>query len=323
MCTGLVVNDRPNVPSGYTQEIRALLHMWRKYGLVDAGTRFFSQLDKRNRVSAKKPDDLRLVVRGKIQFVGWIKGWDNPVYVRLASTLVGLDKTFRPKTPLPIVAKGRVRVFAEGKTDYQHLQSALTYYQAKGQYTDLSLDLALPVPFFQGESELLQRCKIFAAIRQAYPVICTFDRDVPGTTAAVSDGATPYRSWGNRVYSLAIPIPSHRAGASGVCIEMYYKGSDLLLTDRDRRRLFLRQEFNDKGFDVVGKLKMENPKSNKLVVEETVFDLATQESVGLSKAAFAQYIVDKVPPFDGVDFEAFPQIFDMFRAILRIDSGTP
>ncbi len=61
MCTGLVVNAVPNVRREYIREIRALLHMWRKYGLVDAGTRFFSQLDKKNRVLTKRPEDLRLV----------------------------------------------------------------------------------------------------------------------------------------------------------------------------------------------------------------------------------------------------------------------
>ncbi len=262
-------------------------------------------------------------MKGKIQFVGSIKGWNNPVYLQLGSALVDLDTTFRPKTVLPIATKGRVRVYAEGKTDYQHLEAALAHWQSIGQFTDLQLELSLPDPFFEGDTELPRRCKIFPANKQAEPVICIFDRDVPPTTAAVSDGATPYKSWGNRVYSLAIPIPSHRAGASGVCIEMYYKDSDLLLTDKNRRRLFLRQEFNTKGFNSTGKLKMENPKNSKLVVEETVFDLATQESVGLSKADFAQYILDKVPPFDGIDFEAFPEIFEVLRAILKIDSGVP
>jgi RNA-directed DNA polymerase len=320
LCTGLVVNTQSNVRREYVREIRALLHMWRKFGLTEAGKRFFSELDKKTRVVASSPDSFRFVVRGKIQFLGFVKGWNDPVYIRLAATLVALDDTFQPKTIVPLLTKGKIRVLAEGKTDYDHLKAALSAFHSRNLYVDLQLDLSPPIPSFEGDTDLLYRCKIYANSKQAELVVCVFDRDVPNMLSQISDGSTPFKSWGNRVYSLAIPIPTHRNTLDRVCIEMYYQDKDLKRVDEDGRRLFLRQEFNDKGFNDTGELKMENPKNKKLVVEETVYEWKTQRSVALSKATFAKYIVERTPPFDGVDFEAFREVFALFNSIRQIDA---
>jgi RNA-directed DNA polymerase len=320
LCTGLVVNAQPNVRREYVKEIRALLHMWRKFGLINAGERFFSRMDRENRVVKPKPETLRYVIQGKLQFLGSIKGWNDPVYLQLASLLVSLDETFHPRNPVPALTMGKIRVYAEGKTDYQHLQSALDYFQSKGRFTELNLDLSLPEPFFEGDAELLKRCKIFATNMSTELILCVFDRDVPDIAAQVCNGSIPFKHWANRVYSVAVPIPKHRANNDRVCIEMYYQDNDLRLADDQGRRLFLREEFNDKGFTYDGKLKMENPKTQKLVVEETIYKLDTQDSVGLAKGAFASNIFNKISPFHSIDFEPFAEIFDVFKEILNEDS---
>ena len=103
-------------------------------------------------------------------------------------------------------------------------------------------------------------------------------------------------------------------------MEMYYTDHDLRLADDQGRRIFLREEFNSKGFSSDGKFKMENSKSQKLVVEDTIFEWSTQKSVGLTKAAFADNIANKNPPFQNIDFEPFREIVEVFDAIVKADS---
>lgn len=85
--TGLTVNDvtdskRPNVKRQYVRQIRAMLHAWERYGLEDAEKEFLKRHDKKHRAPFKKPPLLEQILNGKIGFLGWVIGKDNPLYLR-------------------------------------------------------------------------------------------------------------------------------------------------------------------------------------------------------------------------------------------------
>lgn len=85
--TGLTVNDfnksgRPNVRRQYVHQIRAMLHAWERNGLEDAEREYLKRHDKKHRASFKKPPSLKLIVNGKIGFLGMVIGKENPVYSR-------------------------------------------------------------------------------------------------------------------------------------------------------------------------------------------------------------------------------------------------
>src|SRR5260370_13798760 len=120
----LIVNEHLNVRKDYVRQIGAMLHSWRKFGLDEAGKRFIEAHDRRNRARTLQPTDFRFVVRGRVQFVGAVKGWNDPVYNRLAASLFLLDQTFKPKTGK--TTTGKTLVFVEGKTHSIHLRPALS-----------------------------------------------------------------------------------------------------------------------------------------------------------------------------------------------------
>jgi RNA-directed DNA polymerase len=79
--TGLVCNKFANVPRSYIRQLRALMHAWRKYGAEAAAKDFFARhYRKGSSGDAKK---LKRVVRGRIEFVGQVRGKDDPIFRQL------------------------------------------------------------------------------------------------------------------------------------------------------------------------------------------------------------------------------------------------
>ena len=80
LVTGLVVNERVNVPRHVIRQIRAMLHAWEKYGEAAAETVW---KDRRDRRPGSPVPKFREVVRGKVDYVGMVRGVDDPVYDKL------------------------------------------------------------------------------------------------------------------------------------------------------------------------------------------------------------------------------------------------
>lgn len=72
--TGLTVNFLPNLRRIEIRNIRAMLHAWRKYGLESA-QKVFDQKSKINHRNFAK------VLRGKIEFVGMVRGKNDILYL--------------------------------------------------------------------------------------------------------------------------------------------------------------------------------------------------------------------------------------------------
>jgi RNA-directed DNA polymerase len=103
--TGLVANRFPNVPRSYVRELRGLLHAWQKYGIDAAAHEFFTKHDRK----ARDRGDAELlikVVRGKIEFVGSVRGSD-PIYLKLLRTFANLNPALGIEIPEEAATDGQ------------------------------------------------------------------------------------------------------------------------------------------------------------------------------------------------------------------------
>jgi len=105
--TGITVNESLNVSRKYVRQVKAMLHAWKKYGLLAAETEYLAKYERRHRHSTKTKLQFRHVVKGKIEYIGMVKGKEDPVFLKLYKLLGLLDKELAPplaqslKTPSP------------------------------------------------------------------------------------------------------------------------------------------------------------------------------------------------------------------------------
>jgi len=78
--TGLTTNQFPNVDRKYIRQIRAMLHAWAKFGLDAAEKEHHTKYEVKSRLDIKGKPHFRQVLRGKIEFVGMVRGDKDPIY---------------------------------------------------------------------------------------------------------------------------------------------------------------------------------------------------------------------------------------------------
>ncbi len=117
--TGLTINQFPNVKRRYVRQIRAMLHAWRTYGLEKAETEFIQHYDRKARsqlVPASR--QFARVLRGKIDFIGMVRGPGDRIYVRFLRELQQLDPDL-VKTPIdPLHALLKMYVELKAMADH-------------------------------------------------------------------------------------------------------------------------------------------------------------------------------------------------------------
>ena len=87
--TGIVVNDRPNVPREYVRQIRAMLHNWetKGYEAASATLRQHYPASKAHARYKGKVPKLERILAGKIAYLGMVRGKDDQVCINLKETL--------------------------------------------------------------------------------------------------------------------------------------------------------------------------------------------------------------------------------------------
>ncbi len=75
--TGLIVNERVNVKRRFVREVRAMIHAWEKFGLTAA--------TKEHQTKYGGKPHFEFVLRGKIEFIGQIRGRPDPLFRKLAT----------------------------------------------------------------------------------------------------------------------------------------------------------------------------------------------------------------------------------------------
>lgn len=100
--TGLTVNKYPNVKRQYVRQIRGMLHAWRKFGLQNAEDEYFSRYDKKYRGPYKERPSFKYIVKGKIEYLGMVRGTSDWIYLHFLKQLKELDPTLVTKSIDPL-----------------------------------------------------------------------------------------------------------------------------------------------------------------------------------------------------------------------------
>lgn len=91
--TGLTVSEKINVAHSYVKNVRALLHIWEKYGINAAIAKFYPRYKAEKGYLNKGEPDIRKVIDGKLCYLKMVKGEADPVYCRLREQFNRLGST--------------------------------------------------------------------------------------------------------------------------------------------------------------------------------------------------------------------------------------
>jgi RNA-directed DNA polymerase len=98
--TGLITNRRVNVPRKFVREIRAILNNIRRKGLAECQRVYEAKYAHRWQRHPKATlPPLKFVVKGKIEYVGMVRGKEDHLYFKFLKELDGLIPNF-VKVPL-------------------------------------------------------------------------------------------------------------------------------------------------------------------------------------------------------------------------------
>jgi len=215
----------------------------------------------------------------------------------------------------------RPLIITEGKTDWKHLKAALVRLRKAGEFQHLDVEfLEYEDDLQMGDAELLKMCRAYCKTPQDRVTIFVFDRDNPSVLKDVQRRDGEYKDWGNNVFSFALPVPSHRHDNPEISIEFYYKDTEITRADLQGRRFFLSTEFDPKSglhrsepLHCMALTKIR--RSAATIVDNQVFD-RTSTNVALPKDSFANYVLNRVVPFDDLDVSEFVHVFWLIRSIL-------
>ena len=315
--TGLVVNERVNVSRHYIREIRGMLYAWKTFGKKKAAVKHYHSYRP---MEVSNPEErFGREVQGRINYVGYIRGKDDRVYASLCQKLWELEPKAKLKVRYNSVSCDAV-VFCEGESDSFHLRAALQSFQDKGQFTDLR------VVWYQyrkdqhmNNAELKKLMLNRAGWKERETLeIFLYDRDDPSYLDMEGTYGTPI-SYGRGVYSMLLPTVPHRKSPR-VCIEHLYENADLLKKDSKGRRIFLSTEF-DKSTAYCAKEDVTTSNRKALrsdyeyIIDDNVFNEYNQ-NVALAKVAFGKNVLNRVPPFDVMDFSHFAPLFEKVRNLI-------
>lgn len=107
--TGLIVNEGLNVDRNYIKDIRKWLYIAERYGIEKLTEKYTLDYLKKNVNKWQFPKNFLKVIKNKIAYFGYIKGYDNPSYIDLS---LRIDKLIFKNTK-PFISKLEFDNFAE------------------------------------------------------------------------------------------------------------------------------------------------------------------------------------------------------------------
>ena len=314
--TGVIINEKLNVRKVYVKNIRAMIYMWKKFGLENAENFYLKTIDDKHRVSEKEHPRFRSILYGKMAHLGFIKGYSDKTYLTLVRKIQELDEGYNPRLFPTRASTFSFTVIGEGKTDALHINTALKYFQLNNNF--LNLDLKFPKEQIkEGWEAAISYCETLSKTEGVTAKhIFVFDRDVADCIKKATDSTGKMKDWGNNIYSIVTPLPVHRSRVIEFCIEMYYPDEIIQKEDSDGRRIFLRSEFFDTGKHKTEPIYTRN-KSKTLIYDSEVFNFETQKSLTITKSDFALAISERHSPYENVDFESFRPLFELILEIAQ------
>lgn len=236
-------------------------------------------------------------------------------------------------------------IITEGATDWKHMEAAYTHLCSDKRCSEWlpsldfeflkfepeNSDIPAAIKLKMSESQLRILCEQHSLVPQPRKIICIADRDVPDAVKKLEKDGSSFKSWGNNVFSLCLPIPEHRASTPNICIEHYFSDTEIKtevdLGDGVRRRLFLGNEFDNDGFSCPKDDFFCKDKNACGAESIAIIDGSNQKKVihpreipsinyCLSKSKFAELVMKGEAPFDQFDFSSFIPLFTIIKDIL-------
>lgn len=271
---------------------------------------------------------------------------NNDLYQEVYRMMISENDRFADKfeeLSSQIASDNKPLVVTEGATDWKHMKAAfnslLTHPDFAEKYSTLDFDFLEYEPLNGAEtgniqlemsnSHLTAMCEAFSKLKQSRKIIFIADADDDKTTKKLSAAGTDYKSWGNNVYSLVLPVPVMRQATPKICIEHLYTDDELkteLEIDGIKRRLYMGREFDNHGISLDkslfcldrnscgdGKINIIDGGSDKRVYR--ISDDA-KTNIALPKMEFAQHILSEDPSLRAFDFSNFEPIFEIIQKIL-------
>lgn len=100
--TGLLTNTRVNVNRSYIREVRAMLRNWELNGISDCQSYFVKKYAPTS-IRSTKSLSFKESLKGRIDFIGAVRGRNDPIYLRLLERLAKLDRSLLSKNSLDFV----------------------------------------------------------------------------------------------------------------------------------------------------------------------------------------------------------------------------
>ncbi len=320
MVSGLVVNKKVSPKREYIRSTRAILHNW-ALNKEKAEDDFFKKYDFKNRSG----DDVSFedVIIGRVQYIGYIRGWDDPTYINLAKKLEKLSSRFRTNINRSYEKKSRtIHLYTEGVSDQRYIEAALDSFRKSNKYQDLNIEFHFPLKD-KSESALfehLEKRRLEEKINRIE--VCLFDADSPKYLEKIGHKAGTFKRH-NQMYSLVIPRPSHILEGKPFSIERLFLDNDLTAFDEYGRRIYLNEEFDDDGvhrLELDKRLKKKTKRKENAVFDHSVIlatDTGDFKSVALGKIRFANLVKGSSGNFNDIDFGNFEPLFGLMTEIIH------
>lgn len=237
-------------------------------------------------------------------------------------------------------------IITEGATDWRHIKAAfkglsddprcawlsdmdfeLLKYNPDNSNTDKLIRIKMSA------SELKDMVEDYCKIPQPRKMIFIADNDLPDISKRLNDLNKGFKSWGNNVFSLTLPVPSHRKETPNICIEHLYFDEDIkrwVKTPNYERRVFMGNEFDKNGIylgddyqllccdrNSCGEQKIQiiDGSGNKKVIEP--YGKNKERNYALTKMDFAKMILEQKSPFGQMRFDGFIPLFEIIKKIIN------
>ncbi len=309
--TGLTVNRFPNVRRKYVMQIRSMLHAWDKEGLQAAEEEHYAQYDDKYRNPNSRPPSYKKIVKGKIDFLGMVKGSNNSKYLEFRQEYRRLGRRDKniPFRSVSAKTERKIIIYTEGPTDTPILKTAWKkLYESDILFTISPVEIKRGVA--TGATALAEELNTH---REQHGIaIGIFDRDTEGIKAYKSlhsefeekDDFKVSTDRNAAAFLLPIPLGKEKlAELDKLWIEYYFSETALNTKTDDGKGLVFEYK------PIVTTRRIENK-----IIEEIKTDEKSLETAVIKdgKRIFAEVIV---PTLSVEEFKGFELVFEKINEV--------
>ena len=223
-----------------------------------------------------------------------------------------------------------IHIITEGTTDWKHMKRYWEQYEKENwnivfhEFEPTESKKENVTKQDMGNDRLMKLCLTYSKMDLDKTLIFVFDRDVESVTRKMSGDKNMYKSWGNGVYSIVLPVPKHREKTPEICIEHYYSDEEIqtsyVCKDGKIRRLYIANEFDiygrniEKGLLCLNTKKCAKKDISIIDASDKVISMNEKDTINyaLSKYEFAEKAkINRNMP----SYEAFKLLFNVIKMV--------